>query len=94
MSKLASATTIPVMNNAMQENSRISFRIARTAMTVERSTRLCSQETLAVIAARHVQPSDDESKQFNGSEPDDQECKGYRVVFEPNTHGSLSCCRN
>jgi len=42
-----------------------------------------------VIAARYVQPSDDESKQFNGSEPDDQECKGYRVVFEPNTHGFL-----
>jgi hypothetical protein len=31
MSKLASATTIPVMNKAMQENSRISLRIERTA---------------------------------------------------------------
>jgi len=33
MNKLASATTIPVMNKAMQENSRISLRIERTAGT-------------------------------------------------------------
>ena len=32
MSKLASATTIPVMNKAMQENSRTSLRIERTAI--------------------------------------------------------------
>ena len=31
MSRLASATTIPVTNKAMQENSRISLRIERTA---------------------------------------------------------------
>ena len=30
--------------------------------------------------------SDNECDQFNGSNPEDQYCKRYRIVFQPNTH--------
>jgi hypothetical protein len=43
----------------------------------------------------------DEGEQFNGGKPDDQQCKRYRIVSEPNTHDVppiigqqvTACCR-
>jgi len=51
------------------------------------------QERAAVLSFRvgglAAPPSHDESKQLDGSKPEHQQCKGYRIVFEPNTHGFL-----
>jgi hypothetical protein len=45
-----------------------------------------SETTTALAPQWPVPPSHDEGEQFNGSKPDDQQCKRYRVVFEPNAH--------
>jgi hypothetical protein len=33
-----------------------------------------------------------QGEQFDGSNPDDQDCKCHRVVFEPSAHDLLHAC--